>query len=128
MRCGLEEKLSEITSLPKSLEIIINTLEELVVLNVGKEICVPDQFNIIVSVHATLPPNTNIPLVHHNKDNGFQIVRNGVKLIQNRFFLPISTYNHFQILQVDKENETQETCLVGDYHSKSIGGILWSFT
>jgi len=111
IRCTVawRRNVFEVTNLAKSLKVIINVIEEFVVSNVGKETSVPEQSNVTVSVPVTLPHNNNTPLVHQNKDNEFQIVRNGVKSTQNRNFVSIATYNHFQILQVDEENETQET-------------------
>jgi len=52
--------------------------------------------------------------VQQNNDNEFQVVRNRVKLTRNIQFAPITIYNHFQILQVEKEKEFQETRIVGD--------------
>jgi len=83
-------------------------------LNVAKEVRIPGKSNVIMSVPVTIPPNNNTPLVHLVKENGFQIVKNGVKPTRNRNFVPVNTYNHFQILQVDEENETQKIRLLGD--------------
>lgn len=126
LRSDFQDKLADATNqITDATEQIIfltrrvNTLEEFVSANIATDSSRPAASqDLIAAPESTTitgsPTLTNE--VSPTQNNDFQRVTNGIKATKTRHVIPITTYNKFQILTEnnDDENEPEETRLVGD--------------